>query len=305
MNAIVWPPALRSAFASATSERMSATPLVTAESCRHVPPARSARRRAGVVFPGSRRAPEDEGRPMRGSDDPGQSAVVANEVRLSHELVERPRRMRAASGASAAADSSEIGVVASGVRWRRGTDAPQLGDDAWTNCSMGPDYDACHGTGEPPDPRSDTDPRRPSARPGPPARRPSRREFAELLREIDPGLADADRHARGCSPPHRVRDGALEAAVVNTLSPGDRVLVVSIGSFGERFAQIAAAFGAAVDTLAFDWGAAADPAILRDRLRAADPYRAVLLRTTRPRPVSRTPLRGLAEVVRGAPGTRS
>ena len=33
--------------------------------------------------------------------------------------------------------------------------------------------------------------------------------------------------------------GGLEAAVVNTLSPGDRVLGVSIGSFGDRFAKIA------------------------------------------------------------------
>lgn len=33
--------------------------------------------------------------------------------------------------------------------------------------------------------------------------------------------------------------GGLEAAIVNTLSPGDKVLSVSIGAFGERFATIA------------------------------------------------------------------
>ena len=38
--------------------------------------------------------------------------------------------------------------------------------------------------------------------------------------------------------------GGLEAAVVNTLSPGDRVLGVSIGSFGDRFAKIASIYGA-------------------------------------------------------------
>ena len=41
--------------------------------------------------------------------------------------------------------------------------------------------------------------------------------------------------------------GGLEAAVVNTLSPGDRVLGVSIGSFGDRFAKIAGIYGADVD----------------------------------------------------------
>lgn len=40
--------------------------------------------------------------------------------------------------------------------------------------------------------------------------------------------------------------GGLEAAIVNLLSPGDRVVVVSIGSFGDRLAEIARAFGAEV-----------------------------------------------------------
>src|SRR5947207_11862643 len=40
--------------------------------------------------------------------------------------------------------------------------------------------------------------------------------------------------------------GGLESAIVNTLSPGDRVLAVSIGSFGDRFAAIARAYGAEV-----------------------------------------------------------
>jgi len=40
--------------------------------------------------------------------------------------------------------------------------------------------------------------------------------------------------------------GGLEAAVVNTLSPGDKVLAISIGVFGDRFASIAREFGAEV-----------------------------------------------------------
>ena len=73
--------------------------------------------------------------------------------------------------------------------------------------------------------------------------------------------------------------GGLEAAVVNVLSPGDRVLGVSIGSFGDRFAKIASTYGADVTKIAVDWGHAADPAEIRAAL-AAEPapgYRAVLL----------------------------
>lgn len=62
--------------------------------------------------------------------------------------------------------------------------------------------------------------------------------------------------------------GAMEAAVVNLLSPGDKVLAVSIGVFGDRFGQIAAKFGAVVEKLDFPWGTAAVAEKLQARLRA-------------------------------------
>jgi serine---pyruvate transaminase len=48
--------------------------------------------------------------------------------------------------------------------------------------------------------------------------------------------------------------GAFESAVVNLLSPGERVLAVSAGEFGERWARIAAAYGADVQDLRYAWG---------------------------------------------------
>jgi len=60
--------------------------------------------------------------------------------------------------------------------------------------------------------------------------------------------------------------GGLEAAVVNVLSPGDKVLSVSIGVFGDRFASIAATYGADVEKLDFEMGTAADPEIIQRRL---------------------------------------
>jgi aspartate aminotransferase-like enzyme len=60
--------------------------------------------------------------------------------------------------------------------------------------------------------------------------------------------------------------GALEAAVVNFLSPGDKVLAISIGVFGDRFATIAAEFGAQVEKMEFPWGQAADPQRVKERL---------------------------------------
>ena len=71
--------------------------------------------------------------------------------------------------------------------------------------------------------------------------------------------------------------GGLEAAIVNTLSPGDKVLSVAIGVFGERFASIAEQFGAEVTPLRFEWGKAADVDAIRRALQAEPKIKAVLV----------------------------
>ena len=70
---------------------------------------------------------------------------------------------------------------------------------------------------------------------------------------------------------------AMEASIVNVLSPGDRVLAVSIGEFGERFAEIALAFGADVTKLDFEPGTAADPQAVAAALAADATFKAVLV----------------------------
>jgi aspartate aminotransferase-like enzyme len=60
--------------------------------------------------------------------------------------------------------------------------------------------------------------------------------------------------------------GGLEAGVVNFMSPGDKVLSVSIGVFGDRWANIAKAFGANVIKLNFEMGKAADAEAIRKSL---------------------------------------
>ncbi len=71
--------------------------------------------------------------------------------------------------------------------------------------------------------------------------------------------------------------GGLEAAVVNHLSPGDKVLGVSIGLFGDRFANIAKIYGADVTLLKFEMGKAADPDMVKKALDADPKIRAVLV----------------------------
>ena len=60
--------------------------------------------------------------------------------------------------------------------------------------------------------------------------------------------------------------GGLEAAVVNVFSPGDRLLALPFGAFGDRIVSIARAYGAEVDVIDTQWGSAPDPDALRERL---------------------------------------
>ncbi len=71
--------------------------------------------------------------------------------------------------------------------------------------------------------------------------------------------------------------GSLEATIVNTLSPGDKVLSVANGVFGDRFATIAGQFGAEVTPLRFEWGRAVDADAVRQALQAEPKIKAVLV----------------------------
>ena len=71
--------------------------------------------------------------------------------------------------------------------------------------------------------------------------------------------------------------GAMESAVANVCSPGDRVVVVSAGYFGERFGAIADAFGCEVDWLRYEWGENPAADDLAARLRELGGATAVLV----------------------------
>jgi aspartate aminotransferase-like enzyme len=60
--------------------------------------------------------------------------------------------------------------------------------------------------------------------------------------------------------------GGFESAVVNLLSPGERVLVATAGAFGDRWCALARAYGAEVHELRYSWGETPQPDDLRLRL---------------------------------------
>lgn len=60
--------------------------------------------------------------------------------------------------------------------------------------------------------------------------------------------------------------GAMDAALSNLINPGDKVLSLVIGNFGQRWAKIAAGLGADVETIEVEPGQAIKPEVLKDRL---------------------------------------
>jgi aspartate aminotransferase-like enzyme len=60
--------------------------------------------------------------------------------------------------------------------------------------------------------------------------------------------------------------GGMESAISNLTGPGDRVVVVSAGHFGERWIEMARTFGCEVDGIVYDWGEAPAPEDLASRL---------------------------------------
>jgi len=71
--------------------------------------------------------------------------------------------------------------------------------------------------------------------------------------------------------------GGMEAGVVNTLSPGDKVLAISNGFFGDRLSEIAHAYGAKVIKLEFPWGEVAQPEEIKRALQNDLQIKAVLI----------------------------
>jgi len=102
-------------------------------------------------------------------------------------------------------------------------------------------------------------------------------EFRAIIERITAGLKKAFQTKNDIFVLSSSGTGAMEAVVVNSLSPGDKVLSVSVGAFGERFALIAEQFGADVTKLNFEWGTAADPDAIRQELQNDPAIKAVLV----------------------------
>src|SRR6476661_9356658 len=92
-------------------------------------------------------------------------------------------------------------------------------------------------------------------------------EFGELGRELLANVRGVFKTKQPVVIYPASGTGAWEAALVNTLSPGDTVLMVETGQFASLWEQMAKRLGLNVELLPTDWRHGADPNAIEDRLR--------------------------------------
>ena len=97
--------------------------------------------------------------------------------------------------------------------------------------------------------------------------------------------------------------GAMEGAVTNLLSPGERALVGTAGKFGERWVELAQAHGAEVITVESPYGQCVSIEQMKKRLETEGPFRAVLIQATESSTGVRHDVEALGKLVGGYPET--
>jgi aspartate aminotransferase-like enzyme len=125
-------------------------------------------------------------------------------------------------------------------------------------------------------------------------------EFAEMLNGVTANLKTLFQTKNDLLCLTGSGTGGLEAAVVNVLSPGDKVLSLSCGVFGDRFADIAKTFGAEVTSVKFDMGKAVEVKAVKDALQKDPKIKAVLVTHNETSTGVTNDLQAIAKVVKEA-----
>lgn len=100
-------------------------------------------------------------------------------------------------------------------------------------------------------------------------------EFSKLFMQVSDGLKYIFRTEQDVYVLVSSGTGAMEAAVVNILNPGDQALVINGGKFGDRWSRIARAYSVKVSEITLDWGSVCSPEDLAAHLSVLPHVKAV------------------------------
>jgi len=93
-------------------------------------------------------------------------------------------------------------------------------------------------------------------------------EFSEMMAQVTANLKWLHQTQNDVLMLNVSGTGAIEAGIINFLSPGDRILVGSNGKFGERWVEVGQVFGLNVEAITAEWGKPLDPELFAAKLQA-------------------------------------
>ncbi|MBF0532316.1 MAG: alanine--glyoxylate aminotransferase family protein [Candidatus Omnitrophica bacterium] len=123
-------------------------------------------------------------------------------------------------------------------------------------------------------------------------------QFQQVLKEVQQGLqyvlgTQSDVYLLACSG-----TGTMEAAVCNLVSPGDKVITVEGGKFGERWTELCQVYGGDIRVVKVTWGKAAQAKQIKDLLDKEPDIKAVFVTLNETSTAVSTNIQAIAEVTR-------
>lgn len=95
--------------------------------------------------------------------------------------------------------------------------------------------------------------------------------------------------------------GAMETAITNSFRKGDKVLIASIGNFGERFKKISSVFGLEVISLDYEWGKTADPEEIKKALEKDNDIKGVMVQFSETSTGALNDIRTMGNIIKDYP----
>lgn len=95
--------------------------------------------------------------------------------------------------------------------------------------------------------------------------------------------------------------GAMETAITNSFRKGDKVLIASIGNFGERFKKISSVYGLEVISLDYEWGEVADPEDIKKILDKEKDIKGVMAQFSETSTGALNDIKAMGEIIKDHP----
>lgn len=126
-------------------------------------------------------------------------------------------------------------------------------------------------------------------------------EFDQILKSALTGLKKIFKTKQDCYILSSTGSGGMEALLVNTLAPGDQVLAIDSGKFGERWAEMAQVYGGEVIHMKIPWGQAVEPQDVENKLKTNPKIKLVLCQACETSSAVRHPIEALGKMIRAFP----